>query len=301
MSAVSRCPSILLTGVGGVLGVGLARAWAELEPQSFLVAGRNPPAAWRRSDFAAIDFSQPGDYPEFLQRVRPKVVFHAAAMARVDECERQPELALQVNCTSVVELLRAAQTFAIRVVYCSTDQVFDGQAWSYQETDPTSPLHHYGRTKLAAEQAVLANGGTVVRLPLLLGPVATPGRMGADQAVLQASLEGRRLQLFDDETRAPAASALLAPTIWKLLQEPIHGPSSGRVFHLAGAEAVSRFELGQRVCQRAGLDFIHQAASLQDWQGDPRPPRLVLNCQRATQELGFQAPDLRQSLARLIR
>jgi dTDP-4-dehydrorhamnose reductase len=299
MSTVCRSPSILLTGMGGVLGIGLARAWHDQDPQQFLLAGRQPPRSWRRSAFAELDLRGTGDYADLLQRTRPHAVLHGAAMARVDQCERSPLEAQHVNFIAVEELLRVAETLSIRVIFCSTDQVFDGQAKHYLETDATNPLHLYGRSKVAAEQRVLASGGTVVRLPLLLGPVAAPGRMGADQAVLHASLEDRKLSLFTDEMRAPADAALLAPAIWKLLKDPLGGSTSGRIYHLAGAEAISRYELGRRVCQAADLNFEHQPTSLTDWHGDPRPPCLVLRCQRAAAELSFQAPDLRQSLARL--
>ncbi len=307
---------ILFTGMGGVLGAGLAEHCARY-PLDVLVAGRVPPstliAALLRNPgpgqaaaldgggtdpgqaaaagFCGLDLEQPGAAAALIEQLRPRALLHAAAMARQDQCERQPQRAERINVDAVAEILQALAGYGGRLVYCSTDQVFDGGAESYSEDAAVRPLHHYGATKARAEELVLAAGQCVVRLPLLLGPQVAPGRMGADHAVLANSARGEVMSLFTDEVRAPARAALLWPALLRLLRNEANG-----VFHLGGADAVSRHELGRRVCGRAGVEFLHRAATLSEWNGPPRPPRLVLSCARAAGELGFRPPDLRESL-----
>jgi dTDP-4-dehydrorhamnose reductase len=343
--ARSHSNQILLTGMSGVFGLGLARSLALADaisasvaplpgapdPAQLHVAGRQRPDAWQAVAFGEMDLMQPGALAAWIQQHRPQAVLHAAAMARPAECEQNPSAAWRVNAESAAEAAAACASIGARLVYCSTDQVFDGNADRYAEDAPCNPLQIYGQTKAAAETEVLDAGGVVVRLPLLFGPEASPGHMGADQALLEASRRGESIGLFDDEIRAPADAMLLAAPIWRLLTmtDPIQPASAGtsavgepksgtagepksstvggrkfsifhgRIYHLAGADAVSRHQMGVEVCKAAGIPFEHGRMSVKEWAGAPRPARLVLTCERAVRELNFQPPDLRQSLARV--
>ena len=285
--------------MGGVLGAGLFRGGLAnlLGDAEIVVVGRRPPLAWQGQRFLTADFEQAGQLGSLVRELRPRAVFHAAALSRIDVCEQSPELAERLNAEVLGELAEALAESGGRLVACSTDQVFDGAAASYSEQAAISPLHAYGRSKAHGERIALASGATVLRLPLLLGPPVPglPERMGAEAGAVAAARAGRSLGLFTDEWRAPADPASFVEAIAKLL---LGNPHQG-IFHLAGADAVSRFELGSLSCAAAGVEHAHQPSSLADWNGDPRPPRLILSCERARRELGFRPPDLRQSLARL--
>jgi len=287
---------ILLTGMGGVLGEGLSRGGllAALQDAPIVLAGRTRPAAWSGSPWVECDLRDATRWARLLEQVQPRAVLYAAALARIDDCEASPELALRVQHEAVQQLGAWSQQEGARLIYVSTDQVFDGLLHGYDESQPVRPLHHYGRSKVLGEQSALASGGAVVRLPLLLGPRVSERQVGADTAAVEAALAGRSLQLFVDEFRAPADPAHFVDAFARLLQ----GAEVG-VFHLAGADWVSRWELADLACGAAGVAHEHRRSSLKDWQGDPRPPHLALSCARAVRELGFQPPDLRQSLARL--
>ena len=88
--------------------------------------------------------------------------------------------------------------------------------------------------------------------------------------------------------------------LWTLTEAVLHLSSldANGTYHLAGADAIDRYHLGQAACAAAGVEFVHRRARLAAWQGDPRPPRLILRCELAIRDLGFEPPDLRQSLAR---
>lgn len=283
--------AVLLTGAGGTLGLGLART---RPPLGIALAGRRRPLFWG-DHFHSVDLAAPGELAALVRQLRPRAVLHAAAMSRLADCEADPQGAARVNVEAVAELLEAAGEAGAAVVLVSTDQVFDGRMDSYAETDPPNPLHRYGFTKAAAEERVVAQGGTVARLPLLLGPRAAPGRQGADAAILASLAAGETPRLFADEVRAPAAAARVAAALWTLAEDPRPG-----VFHLAGAEAVSRYELGLRVCEAAGVEPALERARAAEIPGlESRPRRLVLTCERARRELRWEPPDLRESLASL--
>ena len=277
---------ILITGAGGVLGNGLAGAFGEDE---VIIAGRKPAPAFPAAEFRPLDLLQPEELTRVISIVRPEVVLHAAAISRVEECERDPRSAALVNASSAREAaLGAAEAGAI-LVYVSTDQVFHGGADRFMEDDTPSPLHNYGRTKAEGEGWVLQAEGAVARLPLLLGPPR-----GADAALLAALRSGQRPYLFTDELRTPLSASLAAAGLRELAQHKRSG-----VFHLAGSEAASRAGLGHRICAAAGIEAAFEEGPTPEEIAASRPRRLVLDCSRAERELGWQAPDLRQSLARL--
>jgi len=290
MADLNSRPAVLCTGMGGVLGEGLSHL-APAKGSRWIVAGRKPPQAWSEFPFQLCDLSHPKEISSMMVEIRPRVLLHAAAMSKVDACESQPDLARQINVESVAEALAVAKKIDAKVVFISTDQVFDGQKLGYTEDTPVSPLHEYGRTKVMAEALVLAAGGTVIRIPLLLGPQISPNRRGADAWLVGAARRQESLGLFTDEFRAVAAARLLAGPIHGLVERPLPG-----IFHLAGATAVSRWQLGVEACAAAQVNMIHYQRSLENWQGPAKPPHLHLLCQRAEKEIGFQPPDLRQSL-----
>jgi dTDP-4-dehydrorhamnose reductase len=276
--------------MGGVLGLGAAKQ----PPQAIhFIAGMHRPEAWSVTPAVRVNLARTGALAHIIRELRPSVIVHAACVSRAAECEQRPDHAQAVNVTAVQELLESAALTESFVVYVSTEQVFNGNDDRYFENSPVSPRTVYGTTKAAAEELVLASGGAVVRLPLLLGGRVSPSRLGADSAVVAAAVAGQRLKLFTDEIRCPVHVDFVAPMLWKIARARLGG-----VFHLAGASAVSRHELGVQACLAAGVEPDFEASLAREFQGPRRSLSLVLDCQRAIKELGWKPPDLRQSLAR---
>ena len=288
MSEQSLAPW-LLTGMGGVLGWGIRQSLPE---QVFAFAGHVRPSFWPDAPGIRLDLAAPGEFRAALEMLKPSVVVHAACMSRAQECADFPELTRQVNVLAVEEWLAATSSMDSFPLYVSTEQVFDGRAESYTETSPVCPLSLYGETKAEAEAMVLAAGGAVVRLPLLLGPEVGPGRCGADTAILNAVREGKRLGLFHDEYRTPVAAAAVGPMLWQIASRRLPG-----VFHLSGSESVSRLQLGEIACELAGLAPKFDAVSAAAFDGPPRSLKLNLENTRSQEVLGWEPPNLRQSLA----
>jgi dTDP-4-dehydrorhamnose reductase len=251
----SNKPRLLLTGASGYLGrylAAAARCRADLE---LVTAGRS-------GADVACDLEVPGSLERSVAAVGADLVLHAAAWSSISRCERDPALARVTNVEATAALARAGR----RLVLVSTDLVFGGDAAPYGPRDPVAPRSEYGRTKAAAERAVLAAGGLVVRLPLLFGR-SFDGTRGATDMVRAAIAEGRELVLFVDEFRTPlhvadAAAALLALAL---------DPRRAGIAHLAGPERVSRFELGRRFAAVHGLAVSIVGRS----NADPLRPRDV--------------------------
>lgn len=293
----SLSPAWLLTGMGGVLGWGASEALPQDAP--VVIAARQRSPLWQDHVGVHLDLATTGSIQRLVEEIRPEVVVHAACLSRAADCAADPERTERINVQAVAELMTAAERVGTFVVYVSTEQVFSGTAARYFEDDRPDSQDVYGASKARAEALVLAAGGAVARLPLLLGAQVDnphgPVRCGADTAVRRAVQRGERPKLFTDEWRCPVAADAAAQGLWRLAASRRAG-----VVHLAGNQAVSRYELGVMALEATGLEGTEiEPSSIQDFTGPPRQARLELDCRRAQEVLAWEPGDLRQSLARL--
>jgi dTDP-4-dehydrorhamnose reductase len=165
------------------------------------------------------------DGPAVLDAVRsarPALIFHTAAMTRVNYCEEHPAAARLVNGDGARNVCQAAQLAGAELVYFSTDYVFDGAAQEpYLEDAPPNPLNEYGRSKLVGEQAVAAYGrGHIVRTSGVFGPRADgkPER-NFFRAIAQQILAGvDPISVVSDQTTAVTYAPHLAALVFGLLR-----------------------------------------------------------------------------------
>jgi dTDP-4-dehydrorhamnose reductase len=232
---------VLVTGASGQLGGYLLR---ELIGQGIDVV------AWsgsRAGEFGGVplrpvDLADADGVAATFREARPSIVFHAAAIASVAECFRDQARATRVNARGTAVLAELAAEARARLLFVSTDLVFDGEKGWYKETDTPSPLSVYGRTKVDAERAVQSVASSViVRMSLMYGPTLVDRPSFFDQQVA-AFRDRRPITLFDDEWRTP----LDFPTAARALVAIGRGDCVGMI-HVGGPERLSRLEMGQRL------------------------------------------------------
>jgi dTDP-4-dehydrorhamnose reductase len=228
-----------------------------------------------------LDFSK---VRELWKDEPPDVVIHCAAISRAVVCEQNPELARKVNVelTSFLSELAADKSF----IFFSSDLVFDGKKGNYSESDTVSPLTVYGKTKIEAEAIILQNPKhTSVRTSLNAG-VSPAGNRSFTEETRLAWAAGKTLSLFTDEFRSPIPALVTAQAVWKLVEARATG-----LFHLAGAERLSRLQIGELLARRwPNIEARIKSASLRDYQGPPRSADTSLNCDKIQKLLPFPLP-----------
>lgn len=275
-------PLAWITGAGGLIGSHLAG-----------LAGACAPG-WRVLPLtrAQLDLADADAVRAFARRHPPRLILHCAALTRSPICQANPALAHRLN-VEVTAWLRDLVAEG-RLVLFSTDLVFDGRKGApYDEGDPVNPLSVYGETKVAAERVVLQGGRHLVVRTSLNGGVSPTGDRGFNEELRRQWEAGRAPRLFVDEFRCPIAALVTARAVWELALGDLTG-----LTHVAGAERLSRYEIGQRVAARCPeLRPRIEAASLKDYQGAPRPADTSLACDRAQSALSFPLPGLSGWLA----
>lgn len=253
--------SIFVTGSSGYLGHEVCAVLEERRLE-FVALARS--AGFDLLDSFAIPPHVDGHFRRALHR---PLLIHLAAWSRQGACAREPECAFRANTEATAALASVVRAFDGRMVYTSTDLVFDGTDAPYSEEDEAAPLSTYGQSKLGGEGYVQSYvDGLVVRIPLLYGP-SFDGSRGASDSLIQAAKSGRELRLFEDEWRTPLHVRTAAERIVDLaLDSSVLG-----LRHLPGPERLSRLELGSRVLAESGIDAKPVAARRDELPGEPRP------------------------------
>ena len=238
---------VVLTGASGQLGAYLVdgligaghevRAWSGSERGARCGVGLRP-----------VDLTDEGAVSRALADDDPEVVLHAAALSAAEAVRRDPERGRAVNVEATERLAHWCAEHDRRLVFTSTDLVFDGaRAWSREE-DPAEPVLEYGRTKKEAETAVVAvPRGLVARVSLLYGSSCGGSPPSFFDRALDALSAGETQTFFNDEFRTPLHYATAAAILVRLIDSDATG-----LLHVAGRERASRPELMQRARRNLG-------------------------------------------------
>jgi len=291
----------LVFGGSGFLGARLLAALDDGERELVSVSrspGARPHEPREKVRDVVGDLAQAGTAETLIGLLQPSVVFLVAALARVGDCEREPELARRLNTDLPREVARACAAHDKRLVFTSTDLVFGGEPprdSGYTESDPADASGVYGRSKAEGERALLEAHpeALVVRLPLLFGRSSGRG-LGASDSLIAALDRGESPKLFTDEFRTPLDVDAAA----RALIELSHTRESGRL-HVAGPDRLSRLELGRLVVEahsrKADLEQL-EAATRADLGLADRPRDVSLDSSKARQILATPLLSVRKAL-----
>ena len=226
-----------------------------------------------------------------FQREQPQLVIHCAAISNISDAQKYPDLARRVN-VEITELL-ADLAAGIPFVFFSTDLVFDGRKGNYVEADAPNPLHRYGETKAAAEQIVLKNPRHLVVRTSINGGISRAGNRGFNEQLRLSFRAGKPMKLFTDEFRSPIPAIETARAVWDLANQHRAG-----LFHVAGADRLSRWQIGQLLLPRwPEIKSQIEPGLAKDFPGPSRAPDTSLDISKVQKILSKPLPGLRGWLA----
>jgi len=238
-------PRLLIIGATGFVG----SRWALAAERDFEVyrAARQPGDAPRS---IAIDITDPASVQAAFAEARPDFVTHLAALSDIDRAERERETAERINFDGSLLVARACAQRGARLIYTSTDAVFDGTRGLYRENDPPSPLNWYGQTKARAEAAIaqLLPTAAIVRLSLVLGRSALPGGNSYLEKVEANLRAGNPIVSPTFEYRNP----IDVSTLCEFLLELTPNRAATGIFHVGASDKISRFDLARILAERLG-------------------------------------------------
>jgi dTDP-4-dehydrorhamnose reductase len=300
-------PGILVSGATGLVGRYVLLRLLEQSEQEVHALARKPllpPLADHpRLHVHQADITEADRLRAVLRDARPEVAIHPAAIADVDQCERDHALARAVNVEGAANMARACAEVGAHLVHVSTDYVFNGKPETpgpYAEDAPTDPVNYYGQTKLEAEERVNAIcagrvGLAICRTALVYG-LNPAGRANFLVMMVNELRAGRRIRAVTDQQNTPTHAANLAEMLVAAAAQRATG-----LYHTAGGELLTRYALAQAVAASFGLDasLITPLLSADLGQLARRPLLSGLRVEKAERELGVSAWNIQQGLRQL--
>lgn len=278
---------ILITGASGLLGLNLA---LEAKPR-YQVIGvvHTQPLLNPGFDTLQADLLESDVLPRLLDEARADWVINCAALADLDACERQPELAQRLNAELPGRLAIETAKRGTRFLHVSSDTVFDGVKGNYREEDAPAPISVYGRTKRLSELAVkAAHPQVLIVRPNLFGWGAKGDHSLAEFFYNNLSA-GRPVQGFMDRLFCPLLVTDLAKIMLELFEKNVMG-----LFHVASSDHLSKFEFGAAIAKRFGFDpsLVQPVSSTSGNGVAPRSLNLTLKTANLARALGRRPPTI---------
>jgi dTDP-4-dehydrorhamnose reductase len=254
---------VLITGAGGLLGRDMVLA-AQLARHEVNGLDRTHLDV---TDEAAVELA--------VSRFRPDVLINCAAFTDVDRAEEDEERAMAVNDEGARIVAAAAKQAEAKVVYVSTDYVFDGEKGApYLESDEAAPLSAYGRSKLKGEGSTAAEDprAFIVRTSWMFGH---NGPNFVDE-MLQLAEDHGEVVVTRDQVGSPTYSGHLAAGIVRLIEGESYG-----IHHMAGDGACSRYDFAREVFDQARVECSVLSTTADVFGARaPRPAFSALTSQR---------------------
>jgi dTDP-4-dehydrorhamnose reductase len=293
---------ILIPGASGLLGLNLAlEAARERHPEngnrSYSVTGVVKEHLLRTGEFEVItaDLLHPGVLERLFEKTNPDWVINCAALAIVDACETDPNLAYRLNVELPYQLAKHVARGGARMVHISTDAVFDGQRGNYTEADRPNPLSAYARTKLEGELAVAEVNPQALIARVNLFGWSLSGKRSLAEWFFYNLQAGKQLKGFTDVYFCPLLANDLAHLLLEMLRRGLEG-----LYHVVSSECLSKYAFGVELARRFGLDEgLIAPTSINDGSLlATRSPMLTLSSAKLAQALGRDIPRVSTGLDR---
>jgi dTDP-4-dehydrorhamnose reductase len=264
---------IVIVGAHGLLGQKLALVFGRETSHELLLTDLAARTFFinKRFDYQQLDITRLSDVKSLVGSYHPDVIVNTAAMTNVDACEEDKLAAWRLNVDGLKNLIIPARRIdGCRIVQLSSDYVFDGKSAPYDELSRPRPVSYYGKSKLAAENALLASpvAGLVVRTQVLYGTgyEVRPNFVSWVTAQLEKDTP---FHVVTDQKGNPTLADDLAFGILKLIER-----GAEDVYHVSGPESIDRHAFAQKIAATFNFDpdLILPTTSAEAGQAANRPP-----------------------------
>jgi len=251
-----------------------------------------------RPDLLPLDVTDAEQFERFVGQARPDVIYFAASIANVDTCEQHPDETYVTNVLGVHNAVQAANRFGCKLVYLSSEYLFDGTAGPYDEPAATKPLCVYGWQKLAAEHfiAAFASNWLIVRTAVVYS-WESQGKNFLYR-LRGRLLQGEPIDVPVDQVSTPT----YAPDLVQAMIDLAERKESG-VFNICGRVAASRYQFAVAAAELFGLDptLVKPVLTADLHQPARRPLNAGLTVHKTERVLGRPMLDYSAGLREMAR
>ena len=298
LSNLKTVKRVLITGGTGLLGVAIQR-YAPKDVQGFSIyfPERSLPAKLP-FPIRSADVSDRKQMQSVFEWAMPDVVIHTAAVGSVDFAEKNRDQTRKVNVGGTEVVAALCEHFKSRLIYISSNAVFDGQSPFYSETSPVNPINYYGQLKVEAENVVRGSSilWTIVR-PILMYGWPYQGERDNPVAWWVRLLEnGEPIKVVDNVFSKPLPAWSCAEIVWELIRQHRTG-----IYHAAGRDHLSLYQFALEVAEVFDLNagLITPVPDSYFPEIAPRPRDTSFDTSKMENELGMKPVAVREGLLRM--
>jgi dTDP-4-dehydrorhamnose reductase len=280
---------LLVTGGSGLLG----SRFQDVAGESYEIITthhQNP-----LKDTIPLNITNQNDVQDKITHLNPDVVIHSAALTKVDYCEEHPAKAWALNVQGTENIIKACQKTGSKLIYVSSDFVFDGRKGTYSEDDATGPINYYAYTKVKGEEAVQKSGleYAITRVSVLYGWHA---RMGFVSWVIHELKSENEINVVDDHFNSPTLAINARDAILKIIKKDKQG-----IYHTSGCQRISRFDFAVNISKVFELEenLINPIKSSDLVQKANRPKDSSLSVDKAQKDLKINMLNTLKGLKRM--
>jgi dTDP-4-dehydrorhamnose reductase len=282
---------ILLTGVSGLLGINFAQEMMDKHEIVGVDRGKLIKAPFK---ILKRDLLDSDAVDSVIDSSQPDYVVNCAALADLDLCEENPDLAKQLNTDLPRRFARACKARNTPFVHISTDAVYDGQKDGYySEEDPPNPLGVYSKTKLDGEWAVLTENPKAIVARVNFYGWSLNGRRSLAEFFYNNLTNNKSMSGFTDVIFCPMLANDTARVLVKMLERGLKG-----LYHLVGAQAMSKYQFGVEIARKFKMRESDITPKSVNFSGliAKRSNNLWLSTRKLSTDLGEDLPDFSTGL-----
>jgi dTDP-4-dehydrorhamnose reductase len=249
------------------------------------------------SNSIKLDITVQSEVLKLFNKLKLTVVIHTASETNVDKCETENEHAWKINVDGTRNIAVACSQVGAKLVYISTDYVFDGEKGFYNEEDKPNPVNYYGLTKLEGEKQVIEHckNYAILRTSVLYG--WHPWKQNFATWIINKLKQQQEITVVEDHYNTPTLADNLAEMAVEVAKKDLQG-----LYHASGSERISRYEFAKQIARTFNLssDLIRpvRMSQLTAWIAK-RPRDSSLNTRKIQKQLKTKPLNITEGLNKM--
>jgi dTDP-4-dehydrorhamnose reductase len=280
---------ILVTGANGQLGKSIkSLVEQEKKSHSFVFVTRDQ-----------LDLSSPSNIKNYFETHKFDLIINCAAYTAVDRAENYPEEVDMINHIAVRKIAEIAKSDNIKLIHISTDFVFDGlKQKPYFESDASSPLNIYGKTKLEGENAILSImkfNAIIIRTSWVYSEYGN----NFVSTIIKLAQKNNNLNIVSDQMGTPTYAGDLGQAILNIIKnEKFNEPNRvTEIYHYSNEGECSWYDFAKEVINISGIKCTISSINSEDYPTAARRPRnTIMSKEKISNEFGLKIIFWKDSL-----
>ena len=249
------------------------------------------------SNVISVKINLPQDWPkleELILKEKPDIVLNSIAYSNSDFCETNREETYILHVKISEKITTICSKINSKIVFLSTDYVFDGKKGNYAENDKTNPINYYGHTKDLAEKIILKNENNLVLRTAMVYGLSSKVRFL--RYVIENLKKDQEINTYNDIFN----SATLLDDLTNGISKAIELDASG-IYHIVGSSCVSRFDFAKTVAKVFDFNenLVKPVSILSAKLKAKRPINPCLNNSKASKTFGIKFSSINEGIKQI--